>query len=374
MLSASACAKALQAMHARQHVFTQFARTVAAATLPPLETASMVAARWLLAPVWAAQLFTAAKTCDRNPILGSQRLNRRGLHVWRGRLAHRLAAARRRRLERLVDPADRGAFARDGVVTRPAFLPPALFEQVKAEVAGLQAPARETVEGETLTRLIRLTPRLLRSMPACRRMLALPAWTGLLRYVSSFDAEPNVFVQTLFFRTAPGKRDHQMQLHMDTFHPTMKAWLFLEDVAADAGPFTYAPGSHRRTPRRDAWERRMSVDAADPSTPSRGGSFRIGPHQLRRIGCRAPEPLATPANTLVVADTYGFHARGEAPAGTLRIAIYVTSRPNPFLPWTRLLPRPQLDWLELLTAWIAPRRRGDRRLVTGPLSPAQPWS
>ena len=48
--------------------------------------------RWLLLPFWAVQVFTGAKAFGSNPILGSLALNRRGLHVWRARLAHRLTA------------------------------------------------------------------------------------------------------------------------------------------------------------------------------------------------------------------------------------------------------------------------------------------
>ena len=40
----------------------------------------------------------------------------------------------------------------------------------------------------------------------------------------------------------PGLPDPQTDLHTDTFHPTVKAWLFLTDVAADAMPFVYVPG------------------------------------------------------------------------------------------------------------------------------------
>src|ERR1700694_3362140 len=56
----------------------------------------------------------------------------------------------------------------------------------------------------------------------------------------------------------PGPPDPQTALHADTFHPTVKAWLFLTDVAADAGPFTYVPGSHRLTPERLPLEMRSS--------------------------------------------------------------------------------------------------------------------
>jgi hypothetical protein len=36
----------------------------------------------------------------------------------------------------------------------------------------------------------------------------------------------------------------------------MKAWLFLDDVALEDGPFADVAGSHRLTPARLAWEER----------------------------------------------------------------------------------------------------------------------
>ena len=46
------------------------------------------------------------------------------------------------------------------------------------------------------------------------------------------------------------KPDPQTDLHIDTFHPTVKAFYFLTDVADDEGPFVYVPGSHRLTDAR----------------------------------------------------------------------------------------------------------------------------
>jgi hypothetical protein len=54
---------------------------------------------WLLAPVHAAALLSAAKSFRGNPILGNAALNRAGLHVLRVRLAAAMAAFRRRRLD-----------------------------------------------------------------------------------------------------------------------------------------------------------------------------------------------------------------------------------------------------------------------------------
>ena len=51
-----------------------------------------------------------------------------------------------------------------------------------------------------------------------------------------------------------------------------QVWLFLTDVAADAGPLTYVPGSHRLTPERLRWERRMSLEAREsPDAETRQG-------------------------------------------------------------------------------------------------------
>src|SRR6267154_6825695 len=68
---------------------------------------------WLLAPLHVAALATGAKSFRDNPVIGSPRLNRAGLHVARVRLAHRMAEWRRRRLSALVCEEDRAAFERD---------------------------------------------------------------------------------------------------------------------------------------------------------------------------------------------------------------------------------------------------------------------
>src|SRR5438132_582901 len=109
-------------------------------------------------------------------------------------------------------------------------------------------------------------------LPQLGRAAMLPLWTAQLvtgtksfernRYIGSRDAEPVAWIQSILRHACDGPPDPQTALHADTFHPTVKAWLFLTDVAADQGPFTYVPGSHRLSPERLAWERRMSLAAA----------------------------------------------------------------------------------------------------------------
>lgn len=77
----------------------------------------------LLAPVYALQLATGAKSFLDNPLIGSRRLNERGLHVARVRLADAMCRWRRRRLARKVHPEWREDFDRDGFVAIPDIVP-----------------------------------------------------------------------------------------------------------------------------------------------------------------------------------------------------------------------------------------------------------
>ena len=294
--------------------------------------------RHALWPWWALQLATGAKSFVDNPLIGSRRLNEAGLHIARLKLAHAMAWSRRRRLAGLTEPADRAAFDRDGFVIKSDFLPAEVFEQLREQIRGYRGPAREMVQGDAITRRLALDPEALAAMPEVRAFLDNAVFRGLVRYVGSYDSQPLCYIQTILARRFPGQRDPQLSLHADTFHPTVKAWFFLEDVALDDGPFTYVPGSHRLTPERIAWEWRRSVDARNAERLTARGSFRIEADELASLHLPEPQRFAVPANTLVVADTFGFHARGAAERESTRVEIWAYGRRNPYLPWVGLDP------------------------------------
>lgn len=292
--------------------------------------------RRLLYPWWALELATGAKSFRDNPLIGSPTLNEKGLHVARVRLAARLAAARRRRLARAL-PADLAhAFDRDGFVLIPDFLPADTFAALRDQTFSARLPAREVVQGDTITRRIAVDPEALTAIPAARALLDDPRWRELIRYVGSFASEPLVYIQSILSHRFDAPPDPQEALHADTFHATVKAWYFLTDVAEDEGPFTYVPGSHRLTPERIAWERERSRRAAAGTLDhlSARGSMRIGEEELAALGLPPPRAFAVPANTLVVADTHGFHARGPSARPSTRVEFWAYGRRNPFLPWT----------------------------------------
>jgi hypothetical protein len=335
----------------------------------------------LLMPFWLAQVFSQEKFFARNPVIGSRWLNERGLHAMRVRAAWRLSEARRRRLARLIPDGDRRRFDRDGFLVKRDFLPPDVFDALVAQVRALRTPAREMVEGDTVTRHIALDPAALARAPAARRLLEAPEYRNLIAYAGASAAMPMVYIQTILSGAHAGPPDPQTDLHTDTFHPTAKAWLYLTDVAADAMPFVYVPGSHRLTPQRLDWERRMALAASSgpPDNPHRLVRA-LAPEALAALGLPPPCTIAAPANTLIVADTFGFHARGRSARPTTRVEIWAMGRRNPFLPWTGLDPwsiaalglrKPLLYWnsVDLLARAGIARQRWQRR---GPVSAFDP--
>lgn len=318
--------------------------------------------RWWRTPFWLAALLTGAKSFADNPILGSERLNRAGLHVWRLKSAHRLAGWRRRRLARGVPSALKHEFDRDGFVVVPDVIPEGQFERLRSAIFEAGLECRSHQQGDTITTRMPVGRELLRRVPALASLLESKRWKGLMAYVASTRAEPLYYVQAISGGAVDGPADPQLELHSDTFHPSLKAWLFLTDVPDDGRPLTYVAGSHRLSPERLAWEKRRSVEIASADRLSQRGSLRVRPDELSGLGLPQPTHFAVPANSLVVADTCGFHARAGSDRRTLRIEIWAYSRRSPFLPWTgfdllswRPIAVRRAEWLARLIDWLDQR-------------------
>jgi hypothetical protein len=286
-----------------------------------------------LAPVWLLQVFGMSKSFKDNPILGSPTLNRLGLHVGRLIAAHALNRFRLFTLSPLVDAATRQRFARDGFIVIENLLPAEQFKALEAEVRACRAPVRECIQGDTLTHRILLDEETLQAMPAVARLLDDAAYERLLKYCAARLKRPLYYIQSIKNGFVPGGPDPQKVLHADTFHPTMKAWYFIDAVTPDKGPFTYVPGSHRLSWARLKWEYRRSIEGRHLHDGySEKGSMRAEAADLAELGLPAPKAIWAKPNTLVVADTHGFHCRGDAAPRSSRLEIWAYSRTNPFNP------------------------------------------
>ncbi len=307
---------------------------------------SMRVLQALKLPIYAAQIFSGAKSFQKNPILGSRRLNARGLHVIRVKWAMKMAAWRRTKLAPRISVEQVAQYQKNGYVLVENFLPQELFDRVNEELKANDFIRYDMVQGQTVTRRVSLDDKDLATKPALRSARNDRRLLNLIRYVASYGGQPLVSLQIVLAQ--PGKEeeaDPQVSLHSDTFHPTAKSWLFLQDVGEEDGPLCYVQSSHKMTKQRYAWEKSISenVSAID-NTYSARGSMRVKQDQLNALGYPEPTKMVVKANTLVVADTHGFHARCFSPKPTTRIEIYGSLRRNPFLPVVGLHP-PSLFFL-----------------------------
>ena len=289
-------------------------------------------------PLAAPAILTSEKSFRKNVVLGSARLNAMGLHRRRVALAHAMSARRRAALAPRIDPAERAAFDKNGYVMRRNALPPELLAAVRAEIATVPRPVWQMRQGQTVNRVIPLPAGDDGSaVAALGRWARSPSVRDLVGYAAGRSGHIVTSLQTVAVDPASGDADPQANLHADTFHPTAKFWLFLNDVGADDGPFSYVPGSHRLTPQRLEWEHAQAQHAARQSDKHHAaGSFRLPDSELGTLGYGPLEMFPVEGNTLVVADTYGFHRRTPSNRPTIRTALYGVLRRNPFVPWNGL--------------------------------------
>ena len=295
----------------------------------------MRAVEMLKLPIDAVRVFSGAKSFQANAVLGSRRLNKLGLHTARVRASERMADMRRKRLRDTVSADVRDQYAAKGYVRIDDFLPPDVFDGVRREIED-DFERYDMVQGGTITRRAMIDARDLRSRPNLRAARSDPRMPAIIRYVAGIGGAPLMTLQTVLARPS-SDADPQTMLHSDTFHSTAKAWLFLHDVGSDDGPFAYVPGSHRMTKERYEWERDLALAARrNPNRYTARGSLRIAEDYLGTLGYGAPERIVVRGNTLIVADTHGFHARAPSDRPTVRIELYGSLRRNPFTPFNGL--------------------------------------
>jgi len=253
-------------------------------------------------------------------------------------VAHGVTRLRWLFLAPLLPRAQRRQYREQGFLLVRDYLPAGRFAALDAEVRAYRGEVRECIQGDTQTHRTLLEDQALRDLPASRSLVYDSAYRRVLQWAAVRYGQPLIFIEQVRNGfVGDGGYDPQKNLHADTFHPTMKAWLYLDDVTEGNGPFAYVPGSNQLSWRRLVWEYRQSVLGRDlPDSYARRGSLRIAEGELPGLGLPRPQRFAVPANTLLIADTFGFHARSPARAGSTRLAIYADSRTNPFNPWPGL--------------------------------------
>jgi hypothetical protein len=263
---------------------------------------------------------------------GTVLANRLGLQLARAFVMQARVRRARRERPRPSHPAFE-MLLRDGIAVLPRFLPDEVFASVRAEFEaarrqGLLKPA-PCVEDNGVVEDTAAVGKNRQHFPviwrefgenqALRELVGdiigeTPRNTALVLSVMRKSTEP----------TAPTRLIGSNYIHADTHFPTVKAWLYLNDIDETNGALVYAPGSHRLSWGRLLYEYEASIrvarskvnGAVHTSVPY--GLVRMPrPEQLKRMGI-AERSTCAKANTLVIANTMGFHRRGEFQPDTTR--------------------------------------------------------
>lgn len=300
-------------------------------------------------------LFTSSWNFN-DPWIGHLGLVENGLHGYRMKAAAACAAFRRWQVAWRRNPHAKAVQA-DGYVAIPDFLPNDVFGRLLKEVHDAAEQVREICpvrdnrkpgfqpqehhawgydrfDGGTLNRFIKGDAQKLPELHAFSRRSEL---SNLSRLIVGLPIKPQ-YVRIYETYNGDEERNHDIQkdFHRDTFFSSMKFWYFLEPVEEDDGPFVYVPGSHKLDRPRMQWENaqaRAAVNKRLKTGSAGGGSFRITEEEMSALGLPAPKRLTVAANTMVIADTLGFHRRGDAKPGRRRLSLYSSMRPAPFLPF-----------------------------------------
>ena len=288
-------------------------------------------------------IFTGAKSFENNPCIGDAFLNKKGLHLFRLQLASRLADRYRRSIHRRLSSELIDQYQKNGYILIRNFLKEDDFYSLRKEILDNKWIRQDMNQGGTVTRRVWLDARSLNaSAKNLKAIIQSSNVKDMIRYVAGTGGEPIFSLQAIFSGHSPRGNDPQSDFHTDTFHSTAKAWFFLENVAEDKGPFSYIPGSHKLTKNRLNWEYRMSCSASKNSNKYHArGSFRPTPDDLKDMAYDQPKVFGVPANTLVIANTMGFHRRTPSQQASVRVELYASLRRNPFNIF------PQLDILSV---------------------------
>jgi hypothetical protein len=259
------------------------------------------------------QRWNTSSMADLAAVMGTTKvvphpLNALGLHALRALVAERVMR-HVSRLRGAEEDAWHTALVKDGIL------------RVDFDPNQLQHQARSMILPPALNLRLRRLLSVLSAPTSSQRNVLFGPWTSL----ASQPSEP------------------QFYMHVDTFQPTYKVWIFANTTHAH-GPFHYVRGSHHNDERKLRWlfERTrcithelpapqlpgdktlgpyfdathnfsssMRVEGFDPRDENRTAKTSIGAPPL---SFGRPEPILQGSGwaTVVVADTSGFHYRGRS--------------------------------------------------------------
>ncbi len=261
-------------------------------------------------------------------VLDAPALNLVGAQVFRTVAAHCIHRVRRPPTESPDLDERIRTLEHDGVLVWKDFLPSDDFDRLSGEFASLLERQKQAFHrsarssGAWSVNVERLGPRL---VPETLRLLRNRTLRSLIERAEKrpwSTAVKRCNLQAVVQPEDP-TLDDQTELHVDTFFPTHKIWLYVTDVGPLDGCLSVVKGSQKLT-CRSLWATyrhslRRDVD------PSR----RVNPEEIEASSL-TETPIICPKNTLVIANVHAMHRRLPGAPGRVRLAVHLSARSNPF--------------------------------------------
>ena len=213
---------------------------------------------------------------------------------------------------------------KNGYIIIPNFLSPIAFKQVKDEYfnasnIGLYTPIKD---GSTSVERYTFSSDKWKTLPGVTNLLS---DNLLVKTLENAELENiqigDVWFDAIHYDEPQKMASSQNQLHSDTFYNTHKVWFFIEPVNLEDGALYFVPGTNKLSIKRLIFEYKKSIDFEK----LKDYSFRVESKDRVLIGCKE-KAIICPDNTLVIANTRGFHRRGFAKPGHSRKQIHFCIR------------------------------------------------
>lgn len=286
-------------------------------------------------------IFTQSKSFIDNKVIGSPTLNMLGLHVFRILITHCVARLKWILLKNLITRERRDSFHKNGFLVIENIFPTDIFNEVCLKAKQIQDDDYSYSENNEST----FTKQMLLSQSNCEKFFGIdlysflknnPSLNNSLKYVAANKTPPFIhFLNIIHGENNEG--DPQKHFHSDAFFPSMKAWIFLKEVTPEEGPFVYIPESNRLTLARLRLEYQKSIQCAkreETIYQALRGSFRYSESDIQSLNLPEPKSFCVKGNTLVIANMFGIHKRGNSTNKVSRTSLWFYSRLTPFLPFT----------------------------------------
>mgnify|MGYP006114411301 CR=1 FL=1 len=215
---------------------------------------------------------------------------------------------------------------KNGYILIPNFLSPEDFQQVKdgfshGNSIGSYTPIKD---GDTRVDRYTFSPDKWKTLPAVNKLLSDNLLVQTLEGAELKNIEiGDVWFDTIYYDDQQKVASSQSQLHSDTFFNTHKVWFFIEPVNLEDGPLYFVPGTNQLSLKRLIFDYKKSIHFDELTDYS----FRVEPKDRTFLGC-IEKAITCPENTLVIANTRGFHRRGKAKGGHTRRQIHFCIRTN----------------------------------------------